>query len=106
MKRGEEHLVCKLRKALYGLKQAPRAWYSRIDHHLKELGYIKSDSEHTLYRKEGKDDEVLLIILYVDDIVYTSSSSTLLEQFKLDMMNTFNMSDMGLMSYFLGLEVK
>ncbi|XP_039128913.1 uncharacterized mitochondrial protein AtMg00810-like [Dioscorea cayenensis subsp. rotundata] len=50
--------------------------------------------------------DVLLISLYVDDIIYTSSSSVLLAQFKIDMMNTFKMTDLGLMSYFLGIEVK
>lgn len=105
MKDGE-HLVCKLNKALYGLKQAPRAWYSKIDQHFKSLGFSRSESEHTLYSKQGKTGKVLLISLYVDDIVYTSSSPTLLDEFKGEMMRMFNMSDLGLMSFFLGFEVK
>lgn len=102
---GNEHLVCKLKKALYGLKQASRAWYGRIDSHFRELGYVRSECEHTLYRKELENGERLLLSVYVDDIIYTSSSEVLINQFKAEMMTTFDMSDLGELNYFLGLEV-
>lgn len=94
----DEHLVYKLKNALYGLKQGPRAWYSKINHHFRVQGFSKSESEHTLYKKVSKDDDILIISLYVDDIVYTSFSVTLIEKFKDDMMRTFNMFDHGVMS--------
>ncbi|KAK9101268.1 hypothetical protein Scep_024698 [Stephania cephalantha] len=103
--KGNETKVYKLRKALYGLKQAPRAWYSKIDGYLQKNGYTRSENEPTLYvKKEGKSD-LIIICLYVDDIIYTSSSSSLLNKFKSQMMHEFEMSDMGLLHYFLGLEV-
>ncbi|XP_052172111.1 uncharacterized mitochondrial protein AtMg00810-like [Diospyros lotus] len=62
-------------------------------------------NEPTLYvKKEGKND-LIIVCLYVDDIIYPSSSSSLVDEFKSQMMNEFEMSDMGLLHYFLGLEV-
>jgi hypothetical protein len=104
IKEGNETKVYKLKKALYGLKQAPRAWYSKIDGYFQEKGYMRSENEPTLYvKKEGND--FIIVCLYVDDIIYTSSSTYLVDEFKTQMMNEFEMSDMGLLHYFLGLEV-
>jgi len=102
---GAKDKVYLLQKALYGLKQAPRAWYSRIDEHLLNLGFVKSLSEATLYVKL-KDNDVLIVSLYVDDILVTGSNELLVEEFKQEMMNVFEMTDLGLMTYFLGMEVK
>jgi len=102
---GAKDKVYLLQKALYGLKQAPRAWYSRIDEHLLNLGFVKSLSEATLYVKL-KDNDVLIVSLYVDDILVTGSNELLVEEFKQEMMNVFEMTDLGLMTYFLGIEVK
>eukprot|EP00253_Pinus_taeda_P024667 PITA_24667 len=74
-KKGQEHKVCRLKKALYGLKQAPRAWYSRIDSYLLENGFEKCN-----------------------DVCLT-------ENFKAVMKEEFEMTDMGLLRYFLGIEV-
>lgn len=103
---GSEDLVYSLRKALYGLKQVPRAWYSSIDQHFREQCFIRSEYEHTLYRKEQANGESLLLSQYVDDIIYTRSSIALINQFKTQMMENFEMSDLGELNYFLGLEVK
>lgn len=103
--KGEEEKVYKLRKALYGLKQAPRAWYSRIDDYLLELGFKKSSSESTLYVIQ-KSNEILIVSLYVDYILITGSSVKLIDEFKLDMKQAFEMSDLGLMTFFLGMEIK
>jgi hypothetical protein len=102
---GAKDKVYLLQKALYGLKQAPRAWYSRIDEHLLNLGFVKSLSEAILYVKL-KDNDVLIVSLYVDDILVTGSNELLVEEFKQEMMNVFEMTDLGLMTYFLGMEVK
>lgn len=103
---GKEAKVYKLRKALYGLKQAPRAWYSKIDGYFRQNGFTRSENEPTLYvKKQGRDD-VIIVCLYVDDIIYMSSSDSLVADFKSNMMKKFEMSDMGLLHYFLGLEVK
>ena len=72
---GSEEKVYKLKKVLYGLKQAPRAWYSRIDHYFIQHGFERSESEATLYKKKKKgSNDMLLVCLYVDDIIYSGSS--------------------------------
>lgn len=105
VKEGEEDKVYLLKKALYGLKQAPRAWYNRIDDHLLSLGFEKSLSQSTLYVKYSGND-TLIISLYVDDLLVTGSSAYQIEDFKQEMMKVFEMTDLGLMSYFLGMEIK
>jgi hypothetical protein len=95
--------VCRLKKALYGLKQAPRAWYSRIDCYLQSIGFIKSDADSNLYLliKEG---DILIPVLYVDDLFLTGAK-TLIAACKQDLAKEFEMKDLGLMHYFLGLEI-
>eukprot|EP00253_Pinus_taeda_P030275 PITA_30275 len=104
-KKGKEHKVCRLKKALYGLKQAPRAWYSRIDYYLLENGFEKCEGEPTLYIKE-KDGKLLIVVLYVDDVIFTGNDDYLIENFKTVIKEEFEMTDMGLLSYFLGIEVE
>ena len=105
MEQGEEEKVYLLKKALYGLKQAPRAWHSKIDEHLFSLGFQKSLSEATLYVK-CKGDNLLIVSLYVDDLLITGDNAKLVEEFKREMMKFFEMTDLGLMTYFLGMEIK
>ncbi|KAI5343667.1 hypothetical protein L3X38_011543 [Prunus dulcis] len=105
VKENEEIRVYKLNKALYGLKQAPRAWYDEIDSYFNRAGFKKSPSEATLYVKTSEDSGILVVSLYVDDIVYTGSCPKLLEEFKNDMMQHYEMSDLGLLYHFLGMGV-
>ena len=93
-----------MKKALYGLKQAPRAWYSQIDKYFLQNEFEKSKSEPTLYVKK-RGTHILIVALYVDDLIYTGNSEAMMQMFKGDMMNTYEMSDLGLMKYFLGIEV-
>lgn len=100
----EREKVYKLKKALYGLRQAPRAWYSRIESYFQREGFRKCYCEHTLFVKtEGNN--LLIISLYVDDLIYTSDSEMMLESFKTSMKREFAMTDLGRMKYFLGVEV-
>lgn len=105
VKEGEGDKVYLLRKALYGLKQAPRAWYSKIDEHLLNLGFVKSLSETTLYVKRNSTD-ILIVSLYVDDLLVTGNNTDLIQNFKQEMMKVFEMTDLESMSYFLGMEIK
>ena len=105
VKKGEEAKVFLLKKALYGLKQAPRAWYSKIDEHLLSLGFKKSMSEATLYVKHHNND-VLIVSLYVDDLLLTGNNARPVEDFKQEMMKGFEMIDLRLMTFFLGMEIK
>ncbi|RVX01687.1 Retrovirus-related Pol polyprotein from transposon RE1 [Vitis vinifera] len=102
--KGKEEKVYLLKKALYGLRQAPRAWYSRIDTHLLTLGFHKSLSEFTLYIKKIEED-ILIVSLYVDDLLVTGSNAGFVNKFKAEMEQVFEMTDLGEMSYFLGMEV-
>eukprot|EP00253_Pinus_taeda_P010257 PITA_10257 len=101
---GKENNVYKLKKALYGLKQAPRAWYARIDGYFQENGFQRSKNDPTLYYKQECID-ILIISLYVDDLLYMGSSSKMNDKFKAAMMNEFEMKGLGIMKYFLGMEV-
>ena len=98
----ESH-VCRLKKALYGLKQAPRAWYGRMDSFLMSLGFTKSKADSNLYYKVEGDSPVLLL-LYVDDLFLTGEEA-LISETKKKLSSEFEMKDLGLMHYFLGLEV-
>ena len=93
-----------MKKALYGLKQAPRAWYSRIDSYLLDNEFDKCEGEPTVYIKE-KDGKILIVVLYVDDVIFTGNDIYLIENFKSVMKDEFEMTDMGLLRYFLGIEV-
>lgn len=104
-KQGEEEKVYKLKKALYGLKQAPRAWYSRIESYFAREGFKRCPSEHTLFTKEKDGGKCLIVSLYVDDLIYTGNDITMCHDFKNSMMHEFDMSDLGKMRYFLGVEV-
>lgn len=90
----ESKKVYKLKKALYGLRQAPRGWYSRIEGYFAREGFKRCYCEHTLFVKtEGS--RALIVSLYVDDLIYTSDSEALLEEFKRSMKEEFAMTDLG-----------
>ena len=103
--KGEEDKVLRLKKALYGLKQAPRAWNSKIDKYFQEKKYMKCPYEHALYIKM-QGESILIICLYVDDLVFTGNDPSMFDEFKREMAKEFEMTDIGLMSYYLGIEVK
>ena len=98
---GQEDKVLKLKKALYGLKQTPRAWNKRINSFLTDSGFKKCIVEHGAYVKFLKNDEALLLCLYVDDLVITGSNMREIENLKT---RQFEMTDPGELSYFLGIE--
>ena len=102
--KGGSEKVLKLKKALYGLRQAPRAWNARLDSELLKLGFVRNALEHAVYRRSDQDG-FLLVGVYVDDLIITGSSKTSIDQFKKEMMSSFSMSDLGLLSYYLGIQV-
>jgi hypothetical protein len=95
--------VCRLKKALYGLKKSPRAWYGRIDSFLTSLGFIKSKDDSNIYFKVMNDEPVILL-LYVDGL-FLIGEEILIIDCKKTLAAEFEMKDLGLMHYFLGLEV-
>jgi hypothetical protein len=102
---GQASKVYKLKKALYGLRQAPRAWNSKLDKTLSDLAFERCPSEAGLYRKKVKDS-ILIVGVYVDDLVITGADNKEIDDFKKQMKSKFSMTDLGLLSYYLGIEVK
>jgi hypothetical protein len=96
--------VFKLSKALYGLKQAPRAWNVKLDKSLKKFGFSKCLSEQAVYIRGAGTDAVILGV-YVDDLIVTGGNLAKVKLFKTEMMTEFEMTDLGLLSYYLGIEV-
>ncbi|GJU70821.1 retrovirus-related pol polyprotein from transposon TNT 1-94 [Tanacetum coccineum] len=96
--------VYRLKKALYGLKQAPRAWYVKLSSLLIEHGFTKDIVDPTLFtRRHGED--ILLVQVYVDDIIFGSTNPDFSKCFANLMKNNFEMSMMGELKFFLGLQV-
>ncbi|GJT69260.1 retrovirus-related pol polyprotein from transposon TNT 1-94 [Tanacetum coccineum] len=96
--------VYRLKKALYGLKQAPRAWYDTLSKFLLANNFFKGAVDPTLFtRKSGK--HILLVQIYVDDIIFASTDHNACNTFSKEMSSKFQMSMMGQMSFFLGLQV-
>ncbi|KAJ9544405.1 hypothetical protein OSB04_024112 [Centaurea solstitialis] len=94
--------VCRLRKDLYGLKQAPRAWYHRFVVYLSSLGFLSSKTDTSLFTYHREPDTIYLL-LYVDDIILTASSPTLISMVISKLSSEFPMSDLGPLSVFLGI---
>jgi hypothetical protein len=95
--------VCKLHKALYGLKQAPRAWYSRLSDRLLELGFIGSHSDSSLFIRRAPP-EITYVLIYVDDILITSSLPQGTDSLLQSLQDDFAIKDLGPLNYFLGME--
>ncbi|GKA18737.1 retrovirus-related pol polyprotein from transposon TNT 1-94, partial [Tanacetum coccineum] len=96
--------VYRLKKALYGLKQAPRVWYDKLSSFLIEHGFNKGIIDPTLFtRRHGGD--ILLVQVYVDDIIFGSTNPDFSKRFANLMKNNFEMSMMGELKFFLGLQV-
>nr|GEY23109.1 hypothetical protein [Tanacetum cinerariifolium] len=97
--------VYKVKKALYGLHQAPRAWYKTLSTYLLNNGFKRGQLDKTLFIKQNKG-AILLVQVYVDDIVFGSTKKEMCDVFEILMHEKFQMSSMGKLTFFLGLEVK
>nr|GEX44783.1 retrovirus-related Pol polyprotein from transposon TNT 1-94 [Tanacetum cinerariifolium] len=95
--------VYRLKKALYGLKQAPRSWYDKLSTFLVSKGLSKGSTDPALFiSKHGED--ILLVQIYVDDIIFGSTNPKHLKQFEKLMHNKFEISMMGELKFFLGIQ--
>ncbi|GJR02989.1 putative ribonuclease H-like domain-containing protein [Tanacetum coccineum] len=97
--------VYKVVKALYGLHQAPRAWYATLSTFLEKHGYRRGTIDKTLFIKKDKKD-IILVQIYVDDIIFGSTKKSWSDEFEALMKGRFQMSAMGELTFFLGLQVK
>ncbi|KFL89552.1 hypothetical protein AmDm5_1575 [Acetobacter malorum] len=98
------HFVYKLHKSLYGLKQAPRAWNDKFTSFLPGLGFQASLADPSLFVKHTSLG-IVVLLLYVDDIIITGSSSSDIEIVILALTKAFDMKDLGQLHYFLGLQI-
>ena len=103
IRKGAEHLVCKLHKALYGLKQSPRAWYARLHTALLAWSLTQSHSDPNLYFAHFENHTIALLV-YVDDILITGSDLQLITKLKVHLQQQFKTNDLGSINKYLGVQ--
>ena len=99
----KEHLVCKLNKSLYGLKQSPRCWNYVLDEHLQSMGLVQTPSDPCIYVAEG--DDPFIIAVHVDDMILAGTTDATIAQVKQNIAERFEVKDMGMLNYFMGMQV-
>nr|XP_033512074.1 uncharacterized protein LOC117276801 [Nicotiana tomentosiformis] len=97
-------LVCRLKKSLYGLRQAFRQWFSKLFEALQSRGYISSMNDYSLFTKVSSDSLIVLAV-YVDDILLAGNDIVEMNSLKSFLDAQFKIKDLGLVHYFLGLEI-
>ncbi|KAL0540913.1 hypothetical protein IC582_020938 [Cucumis melo] len=102
---GRRRKIVQVEKSLVWIEASSTAWYSRIDSFFLKTGFRRCPYEHALYVKEDKYGKFLIVSLYVDDLLFTKNDKFLCDDFKNSMKKEFEMSDMGLIHYFLEIEV-
>jgi hypothetical protein len=95
-------LVCRLNRSLYGLKQASRVWYSRFASYLASIGFVKAKSDTSLFIYR-RDEDTVYLLLYVNDIMLTTSTADLLQRTITALQREFAMKDLGPLHHFLGI---
>ena len=96
--------LCLLKKSLYGFKKAPRAWYAKMDSFLLDTSFSRCHSDPNVYTKKV-GNHLIILVLYVDDLILTGSDPKLITHVKSSLKQNFEMSDLGHLHYFLGLQV-
>jgi len=94
----------KLKKALYGLKQSPREWYDNLSYFLISIGFVKLHADNCMYIKH-KDDNMCIVLIYVDDIAIAGSSIHVIDRIKNEFKNRYKMKDLGDIDHILGCAV-
>nr|GEW82720.1 ribonuclease H-like domain-containing protein [Tanacetum cinerariifolium] len=97
--------IYRVEKTLYGLHLAPRAWYETLFSFILQNGYRRGTIDKTLFIKKDKDD-IMLVQMYVDDIIFGSTKKSLCNEFEALMHKRFQISSMRVLTFFLGLQVK
>ena len=97
--------VCKLQKTIYGLKQSPRAWFGKFTKVMKSFGYSQCNQDHTLFFKYNRDNEITLVLVYVDDIIVTGNDTQEIITLKEKFFKVFDMKYLDILGSFLGMEI-
>lgn len=100
----EASKVCRLRRSLYGLKQSPRAWFGRFSSVMGEFGMVRSASDYSVFFRHQQGKRIILVV-YVDDIIITGDDEVGITKLKQFLQSQFQISDLGRLRYFLGIEV-
>jgi len=100
-----ENLMCKLHKSLYGLKQTPRAWNKKLDAFLKNIKFVRSDADFSVYVAQVGDVK-FFIVVYGNDLILVCDNKDKLLQVKEELSRKFEMKDLGDLHFFLGMEVE
>jgi transposase InsO family protein len=101
---GSQQIKCRLHKALYGLKQAPRAWFAKLRAVLNSLHLHPSEADAGLYTAKHPNGEILVVLVYVDDILLAGSKHVI-AHVKSQLKTKFDIKDLGAAGYFLGMEI-
>ena len=96
--------VCRLQKSLYGLKKAPQAWFEKIDLFVVNMVFKYCEFDHSIYVLQVKGYN-LIVVVYDDDLVLTGNNLDLIFRFKSQLADTFEMTNIGILHFFLGLHV-
>ena len=102
--KGKEDHILKFQKALYGLKQAPRAWNLKLNEVLLQKGFVRSKSDYAIYYTIEMQERIIIGV-YVDDMIITGSNSYKIVEFKENMKQVFEMTYLGILSSYLGIEI-
>ena len=100
----EASKVCRLRRSLYGLKQSPRAWFGRFSSVMVGFGMTRSAYDHSVFFRHYQGRRIIVVV-YVDDIIITGDDETGISKLKQYLQSQFQVSDLGRLRYFLGIEV-
>ncbi|KAL6142291.1 hypothetical protein ACLB2K_060574 [Fragaria x ananassa] len=103
----EARMVCKLHKALYGLKQSPRAWHSKLSLVLLASGFTRSHVDSSLFVQTVRNNNIgkLVVLVYVDNLIVTGDNMDEIKALKLALHNVFAIKDLGVLKYFIGIEL-
>lgn len=100
----DDKRVCRLKKSIYGLRQSPRCWFSKLSKALLEFGFKQNYKDYSLFTLTRKG-ATLFVLVYVDDLIVGGNDSALISLFKSYLSRCFHMKDLGVLRYFLGIEV-
>ncbi|CAL9022379.1 unnamed protein product [Prunus brigantina] len=100
----DSNLVCKLHKSIYGLKQSPRSWYAKLSSVLEAIGFQRSNADSSLFVRTGLVGK-LVVLIYVDDLIITGDNGEEIANLKHSLRQKFAMKDLGVLKYFLGIEM-
>ena len=101
---GGEHLVCKLKKSIYGLNQASRQWYLKFHDVISSFGFVENIMNQCIYQKVT-ESKICFLVLYVDDILLATNDKGFLHKVKQFIFENFDIKDMGVATYVIGIKI-